>query len=249
MSLLDHLKAYRRAMLLSQEELARRAGINDKYYGRVERGESSPTIDCLYKICSSLEMTPAEFFLVEVSSRKDRSTIPPSFAKCIIHGLQNDIDVHFNRDAIFDDCENCIWYNGYVGSMCFDEFELTLFAIGNIRGDLYLDGNLILQLNGEDISSELRKYICSDKQLFQITEYMGFDEDVLKTKNGNALFLQESNWLTANIINHQTGEILFSDIVLDGDNVINALSNYTLLFDLVFMKGRDPIIQGDTTNG
>ncbi len=236
MSLNNRLKAYRTELMLSQEELARKAGINDKYYGRVERGESSPTIDCFFKICSSLELHPAEIFITETSSKKKPSVISPAIAKCIIRGLQHNIDIHINRNVYFDDCENSVWYNGYVGSMSFDEFELKLYAVGNIRGKLYLDGKLIIQLNGEDISAELRKYISNDKQLIQLIEYMDDNEEILQSKKGNALFLQESNWFSASLVNNQTGEEVYNSIILDCDSIISALSDFTLLFDLVFMN-------------
>lgn len=37
---------------LTQEKFADIADINNKYYGKIERGESSPTFKTIYKICS-----------------------------------------------------------------------------------------------------------------------------------------------------------------------------------------------------
>lgn len=50
------LKYYRKLQSLTQEELASEAGINEKYYGRIERGESIPTLEVLFKICRALQV-------------------------------------------------------------------------------------------------------------------------------------------------------------------------------------------------
>ncbi len=234
MSLFHRIKTYRKALVISQEELARKAGINEKYYGRIERGESSPTIDCYQKICSALEISPAEPFLVALTFGNSESQTAYRITGQFIKNLEKDIDIHINRDLFFDDCENTLWFHGFVGSMSFDEFELLFYAEGNIRGELYLDNQLILQINGEDVSSELRKYISNDIQLHYLLEYMSYDPDVLQNKNGNALFLSESNWLSVSIIDRRTNSTLFQDIVLEVDNVVDAFSNSSLFFDLIF---------------
>ncbi|QPC45567.1 helix-turn-helix domain-containing protein [Mangrovibacillus cuniculi] len=42
---------------LSIEQLAEKAGLNDKYLGNVERGEKAPTIETIYYIITALEVT------------------------------------------------------------------------------------------------------------------------------------------------------------------------------------------------
>lgn len=39
---------------MTQSQVAERANINEKYYGELERDESSPTVNCLEKICLAL---------------------------------------------------------------------------------------------------------------------------------------------------------------------------------------------------
>lgn len=64
----NKLKAYRLSFNLTQEELAYKAGINEKYYGRLERNESCPTIEKLEKICIALNTDIASFFLYDVTN-------------------------------------------------------------------------------------------------------------------------------------------------------------------------------------
>ncbi len=48
------LRYYRAIGKLTQVQVAEQAGINEKYYGEIERDESSPTLDRLEKISYSL---------------------------------------------------------------------------------------------------------------------------------------------------------------------------------------------------
>lgn len=48
------LKYYRKLSKMTQTQVAELAGVNEKYYGEIERGESSPTLDRLEKISISL---------------------------------------------------------------------------------------------------------------------------------------------------------------------------------------------------
>jgi len=41
---------------ITQEELAEKAQINEKHYGRIERGENSPSLKNLIKISSALNI-------------------------------------------------------------------------------------------------------------------------------------------------------------------------------------------------
>lgn len=48
------LRYYRKLSKLTQVQVADMAGVNDKYYGEIERGESNPTLDRLERISYSL---------------------------------------------------------------------------------------------------------------------------------------------------------------------------------------------------
>ncbi len=57
------IRLYRTKRCFSQERLAQLANIDAKYYGKVERGESSPTINTVFKICDALEISLLELLL------------------------------------------------------------------------------------------------------------------------------------------------------------------------------------------
>lgn len=234
MNVSEKIRAFRLYLGLTQIDVATMAGINEKYYGRIERGESVPTVEMVDKICAAFGIDIIELFLFEFSGRKRSFCLNQEISKTIAAGLKNDIDVHFNRDVLIDKCSSCIWYNGYVGSMSFDEFELQLFASGNVRGSLYLNYENVLNFNNEDVAVELNRYIKSDAELKKIIEFMPFDEDVLRENDGNTLFLTESNWLSATLFNHATNETIQSEIILDSDDIVVVLNDHDLLFDLIF---------------
>lgn len=235
MGVSDRIRIYRRYLGLTQEEVAAKAGINDKYYGRIERGESNPTIDYVIKICDAMDIDMLELLMLQIEDTNEKKFVRnPKITSAIVNGLKNDVDIHFNRDIVVDGCESCIWYSGYVGSLNFDEFEMKVFAVGNIKGTLYLNYNEILILNSENVSNELRKYVKNDVMLSELIEYMPFDEDILNSKNGDAFFVLETNWFTAQLVNNNTGEIIHDDIILDNDSLIENFSAPDLLFDYIF---------------
>lgn len=236
MNISSRVKSYRKYLGLTQEMLAEKAGINEKYYGRIERGESCPTVDYVVKICDAMEIDIIELFLCEEEKDFYRFRRNPRVTSTIISGLKNDVDIHFNRDILFDGCESCIWYNGFIGSVNFDEFELRLYAVGNVKGRLYKNYEEILAINSEDVANELKKYIKDDDELKLLIEYMPFDEEILNEKGGEAFFVTETNWLTARLINNNTNEIINDDIILDTDNIIEGFGNRELLFAYIFMN-------------
>lgn len=56
------LRYYRRLSNMTQAQVAEKAGINEKYYGELERDESSPTLNTLEKICIALNIEVKDFF-------------------------------------------------------------------------------------------------------------------------------------------------------------------------------------------
>lgn len=65
-----NVRRLRKQRGLSQEQLAGEAGIAMRHVGRIERGESSPTVDALGKLASVLEVHPSEL-LMEPSNGYD----------------------------------------------------------------------------------------------------------------------------------------------------------------------------------
>ena len=47
---------------LSQEDLGERAGLSYKYIGEIERGQTNPTVDVLFRIASALNVQLDELF-------------------------------------------------------------------------------------------------------------------------------------------------------------------------------------------
>lgn len=58
----QNLKRFRKENNLSQEEFAALCKISRAYYGRIERGEYSPTIDLCYQIALALQINVYELF-------------------------------------------------------------------------------------------------------------------------------------------------------------------------------------------
>ena len=193
------------------------------------------TIEVLNKICYALEIDLLEFFLFDYRE-KNKTLNNEKICKIIKESISNSFDVHFNSDIMIDNCENSIWYSGYIGSLNFDEFEMRIFAEGNIRAKLFWDWKLVLELNSSNVSNDLLKYVKSDKELNEIISYSDFDKDILEEKNGNALFVYESNWLTAEIMNNNNDEIVESGIILDTDNILDCFLNQKLFFDYIFKQ-------------
>ena len=48
------LKEERKRQNLTQVQLAKKANINEKYYGGIERGESIPTLEKVIELCNAL---------------------------------------------------------------------------------------------------------------------------------------------------------------------------------------------------
>jgi transcriptional regulator with XRE-family HTH domain len=57
-----NLRRIRQKRGLSQEELAHRVGINRNYVGMIERGENSPTVEMVERLCAVLEVDPVLLF-------------------------------------------------------------------------------------------------------------------------------------------------------------------------------------------
>ena len=58
----EQLREFRELKGLQQTELARRAGVSREVVGKIERGETSPTLETLSRLCQVLRVPLAEFF-------------------------------------------------------------------------------------------------------------------------------------------------------------------------------------------
>lgn len=59
-----NLKKYRKENRISQEEMAARAELNTRGYGKIERGEVQSSLDTLDKLCRATGLSQA-FLLTE----------------------------------------------------------------------------------------------------------------------------------------------------------------------------------------
>jgi transcriptional regulator with XRE-family HTH domain len=64
----DRIRARRKALRLSQGDLADRAGVTASFVSQVERGVTSPSIDSLYKMSKALDV-PVFHFLLEPEAK------------------------------------------------------------------------------------------------------------------------------------------------------------------------------------
>lgn len=58
-----NLRRIRRERRMTQEELAHMAGINRNYPGMIERGQHSPTVEMLERLCRALKIEPTTLFV------------------------------------------------------------------------------------------------------------------------------------------------------------------------------------------
>lgn len=212
------LKQLRAYYGMTQNQIAEKARIDYKYYGRIERNESAPTVKVIEKICKGLDIPLSQFFMPDSKVLGGDFFSEFNVQKSQAINMDREIDVHFNKDVLLKDCCLCLWYSGYIASAYLDEYELRLSAEGNIRAQIFVDYEEVASINDDDASRELLKYIKSDKELIACMIREEYSEEVLCEHNGNAIFVPESNWLTFSLINHITGEIIdYFD--LDTENI------------------------------
>jgi len=58
------LQEERKAKNISQEKLAKLAGLDRTFISLIENGKRSPTFSTILKICSSLDIAPSELFSI-----------------------------------------------------------------------------------------------------------------------------------------------------------------------------------------
>ncbi len=96
------LKEFRKAASLTQEELARKVGIDTKYVGDLESGRKAPSFDVLEKLLGVLDLEPSEFFAFALKEDKAESPVSAKvlgslISKCdqktlqLLHVLAKDV--------------------------------------------------------------------------------------------------------------------------------------------------------------
>ncbi len=216
-------------------QIAERAGIDDKYYGRIERNESIPTIAVIEKVCQGLHISLVQFFMPQSKILRDDHSGEFLVQKTQADNMKYEIDIHFNRDVLLKDCGHCIWYSGYIASAYLDEYELQLTAEGNIRAQIFMNYIEVASINDKDASRELIKYVKNDQELKRIMVREEFNEEILKEYKGNTIFVPESNWLSLSLINHLSGNLI--DVFdLDTEYIYDPFMNSGAdLVDYIFL--------------
>lgn len=71
------LQKYRKAIGLTQEQLAEKIGVSQNFYARIEAGTSGMSIDTLMAVCAFLLITPNDVLLYDEpqSSLPDEASI------------------------------------------------------------------------------------------------------------------------------------------------------------------------------
>ena len=68
-----NLKKYRKENRISQEEMAARAELSTRGYGKIERGEVQSSLDTLDKLCRATGLSQA--FLLTENMEQDRKSV------------------------------------------------------------------------------------------------------------------------------------------------------------------------------
>lgn len=103
------LRYYRNLSKMTQNQVAEKADINEKYYGEIERNVSSPTVNYLEKICRAIgvDMGQVISFKPSQETRVERQNHSP----CCIGGENTyycnccGTDFSSDREAAF--CPQC----------------------------------------------------------------------------------------------------------------------------------------------
>ena len=90
----QRVRALRRAAELTQEELAKQAGISASFLGHIERGSRILSVETLMALCVALSATPNELLGMEYASLSaplpERATVSvPSLLQGVANLLKN----------------------------------------------------------------------------------------------------------------------------------------------------------------
>ena len=77
------LKELRKKLLMTQEELAEKAGLSIQHIGDIERGQANPTFSCVIKIAEVLGINVASLFI----QAEDKNVEPAEMKKILINFL------------------------------------------------------------------------------------------------------------------------------------------------------------------
>lgn len=70
--------------MMSREEVAENAGLSDRTYADIERGNVNMRLDTMLKICSALKITPNDILTIEHPMEITESDISEMIGKCSV---------------------------------------------------------------------------------------------------------------------------------------------------------------------
>ena len=78
-----NIRELRKLRLLTQDELAERAGFSLQHVGDIERGKANPTLSCLLKLAEVLNVAVSDFFV-----QKDQAPLEDEgFRQCLLDSI------------------------------------------------------------------------------------------------------------------------------------------------------------------
>lgn len=67
----QRIKYYREKLGLTQAKLAERANMDSNNISRIERGEATPSLDTVMKLCNAFSISPNELLMFEYNASKE----------------------------------------------------------------------------------------------------------------------------------------------------------------------------------
>ena len=89
------LRAQRKRLLLTQSELAEKAGISLQHVGDIERGDGNPTFSCLCRLAEVMGVRVSNFFIQQDEDPSDISEMKTKLIDFIKTAKKRQIDVLF----------------------------------------------------------------------------------------------------------------------------------------------------------
>lgn len=86
------IKSYRKALRLSQEELAERCGLHSTYIGQIERGEKNASLESIQKLSRGLNIPIAKLF--ECFTIDTNESTPAAKIYYTVLNMENDTQNH-----------------------------------------------------------------------------------------------------------------------------------------------------------
>lgn len=164
-----------------------------------------------------------------------------------------DIKISLDPNDLYPERLDCIWYGGFIGSISYKDYEISIHATGDVRARLYKNGKEIafVKDRGENgrFYDEFNSFISSDKELYDAFTNNSSDK-------GICLELDNNNWLEFRVYNIKTASYLdfaiFSNII-DTNNVLEAFNNIKDYIEMIndyerneYINFQKQIIQIDT---